>query len=293
MGNIKVGTAGWRYDDWHGIVYPANKPDNFQELTFISQLFDVVEINSTFYHPPKAATAQGWVRKTCDNPNFCFTAKLWRQFTHSDTVFSQNDVKIFKEGLAPLTEAGRLEALLAQFPWRFKNSERGRTHLIRIMDAFKNFPLVIEFRHASWDNEATRVFLDVRGVGFASVDQPVIGHSIAPKAIATGDIGYVRLHGRNYENWFGQNLKTADNPIGGNARYDYLYRDKELTDWAKRTLEIAAEKRNTFVIQNNHPWGQAVANAIEMKARLGQDVQTIPDQLLTRFPNLGTSEEIK
>lgn len=286
MGEILVGTAGWRYEDWNGIVYPSKKPSDFQELTYISQLFDTVEVNSTFYHPAKASTAEGWIKKTRDNPRFIFTAKLWQRFTHDHTPFTPDEVKIVKDGLAPLQEAERLGAVLAQFPWRFKNNERERAHLSRIMDVFSTFPLVIELRHASWDNAATLDFLNARGVGIAAVDQPVIGKSIAPKSMASGSMGYVRLHGRNYQHWFNDTKDGEKHPLGKNARYDYLYSKAEIDEWARHTLKIAADKKKTFVIHNNHPWGQAVANAIEMKSQLGQTIIDLPEHLFQRFPRL-------
>ncbi|MCK5147178.1 DUF72 domain-containing protein [bacterium] len=286
MNNILVGTAGWRYDDWQGIVYPADRSKNFQELTFISQLFDVAEVNSTFYYPPRHNIVEGWVKKTENNSAFKFTAKLWQRLTHDLSPFSNADVSTFIDGIIPLSESQKLGALLAQFPWRFKNGEKERGHLARIMDAFASFPLVIEFRHASWDNKATLNFLGERGVGIAAVDQPVIGRSIEPQALSCGNLGYVRLHGRNYKHWFATKEQTAKHALGGNARYDYLYNKSELGEWAQKTQKIASEKQTTFVIQNNHPWGQAVANAIEMKAALGQTINELPDSLLSKFPRL-------
>ncbi len=114
--SIKIGIAGWSYSDWEGIVYPRPAPHGFHALEYMSQFFDVVEVNSSFYQPPRAENTRLWARQVEANPRFPFTAKLWRGFTHERNATRQ-DEKVFKAGLAPLASAGRLGALLMQFPW--------------------------------------------------------------------------------------------------------------------------------------------------------------------------------
>src|ERR1700687_3259061 len=80
--DLRCGPAGWMYKDWEGIVYPRPKPSGFDQLRYIAQFFDAVEINSSFYGPPLATTSSNWVRRVEDNPSFRFTAKLWKRFTH-------------------------------------------------------------------------------------------------------------------------------------------------------------------------------------------------------------------
>src|SRR4051812_35831088 len=113
---IRIGPAGWSYKDWHGIVYPASRPKGFQELTYVSEFFDTVEINVTFYRPIPARTSESWVKKVEKNKRFKFTGKLWQGFTHDRDAGSE-DERMFKDGYAPLLEAGRLGAILLQFPW--------------------------------------------------------------------------------------------------------------------------------------------------------------------------------
>ena len=98
---IRIGTAGWQYRDWAGIVYPKPKPRGFDELACIASFFDTVEINTSFYGPPRREVAQAWVERVADNPTFRFTAKLWKGFTHERNA-SADDERLFKEGMEPL-----------------------------------------------------------------------------------------------------------------------------------------------------------------------------------------------
>src|SRR4051812_26440021 len=97
--NIRFGTAGFMYKDWEGIVYPQPRPAHFDQLRYMSELFDTVEINSSYYGPPLAKTSASWVRRVNDNPNFRFTAKLWKRFTHErGSAWTTTDVDRVREG---------------------------------------------------------------------------------------------------------------------------------------------------------------------------------------------------
>lgn len=282
---IRIGTAGWSYKDWYGIVYPEKPDKNFKELDFLSGFFDTLEINSTFYRPANAFMGAAWVRKVTHNPNFKFTAKLWQRFTHDRKPFGSDEVNQVTQGIDPLAQANRLGAVLCQFPWSFKNEDTSHQWLTHLFTTFKDYPLVVELRHASWDVPDTYEFLNKHDVGFATIDQPVIGKSIPFKPIRTGNLGYVRMHGRNYKTWFAKkDDKTAKTSPA--ARYDYLYSEKEIREIAANVQKVAEESQSTFVIQNNHPWGQAVANAIQLKNALGEEDIKAPATLVERFPDL-------
>lgn len=285
MGNIFIGTAGWSYKDWYGIVYPPKPAKGFKELDYLATLFNTVEVNSSFYRPPNPFMSSAWVQKTLHNPAFLFTAKLWQRFTHQRQPYSIEEVKTFTDGIDPLVQPEKLGALLIQFPWSFKNDEDGRKWLTGLFDTFRNYPLVVELRHAGWDNPTVYEWLDKRNVSIASIDQPVIGKSIEFKPVITGKIGYVRMHGRNYKAWFAKKDEPADKKSPA-ARYDYLYTKKEIGQITDTVKDVSEKAEKTFVIQNNHPWGQAVANAVELKASLDQDIPELPDTLLQRFPHL-------
>jgi uncharacterized protein YecE (DUF72 family) len=279
-GKIRVGPAGWSYEDWAGIVYPARRPREFHEAAYLAEFFDTIELNVTFYRPVTAATARGWLNRVAANPRFLFTAKLWQQLTHERALTAEN-VDAVRPALEALAEPGKLGAVLAQFPWSFKNTEENRAYLESLVERFRDFPLVVEVRHASWNHGGFYEWLHERGVGFCNIDQPVIGRSLAPSGRATAPVGYVRLHGRNYEEWFGDREDAS-----GGERYNYLYSMEELKPWAERIRRVAETATHTFVITNNHFHGKAVTNALQLIHLLTGRRVKAPPPLLARYPEL-------
>jgi uncharacterized protein YecE (DUF72 family) len=275
---ILVGPAGWSYSDWEGIVYPTIKPRGFHKAAYLAQFFDSIEINTSFYNPLRVEIAQTWVEKVRHNPSFKFTAKLWKRFTHERSA-NLHDEAVFKKGLEPLVASGRLGALLLQFPWSFKNTRENHEYLSGLFVQFMEYPLVVEVRHASWNQPPVFEWLRGQGVGFCNIDQPVIGKSLEPSQHLTMPVGYVRLHGRNYEHWF-----TSQNHP--EERYNYLYTMEELEPWAARIANIARSADTIFVITNNHFQGKAVANALQLISILrGQPVRA-PEHLCQRYPEM-------
>src|ERR1051326_5268298 len=207
---IYIGPAGWAYKDWEGTVYPQKPGRNFDPLEYLARYFNTIEINSSFYRPPAPPTTKAWAQRVEANKEFTFTAKLHRLFTHERGKAGAADEKEFHEGMAPLVKAGKLGALLLQFPWSFKNTVEDRIYLAELLEKFAEYPLVLEVRHSSWNTPAMYEWLQERGVGICNIDQPVFSKSIRPAALTTSPVGYVRLHGRNYQNWFrGQALVNA------------------------------------------------------------------------------------
>jgi uncharacterized protein YecE (DUF72 family) len=279
---IRVGPAGWSYKDWEGIVYPQKPGKAFDPLEYLAQFFNTIEINSSFYRPPVPTTTKSWARRVAGNKEFAFTAKLHRIFTHERGKATKKDEKEFREGMDVLAKAGRLGSVLLQFPWSFKNNLDDRTYLAKLMERFSDYPLVLEVRHASWNNPEFYEWLDERGVGICNIDQPVFSKSIRPQALTTSRIGYVRLHGRNYQNWFREKAAPHE-------RYDYLYSLDELEPWLVRIKEVSKQSRETYVITNNHFRGQGVVNAIEIKAALEEKTFPAPEPLFKVYPRLSES----
>lgn len=275
--NIWIGPAGWSYADWKGLVYPSS-PSSGHELELIAQYFDTVEINTSFYRPPRPEITKVWLRKSAANPRFRFTAKLYRRFTHERDASAAEENE-FKDGIAPLMQAGKFGALLVQFPWSFKNAPENRQYLAGLLLRFHEYPLVVEIRHASWNRPDVLAFLREYGAGFCNLDQPVIGRSLAPTENVTAPIGYVRLHGRNYESWF------ADSG-GVDLRYDYLYSREELQEWKRRIESIAARSEATYVILNNHYQGKSVVNALQLRSMTQEKLVPVPPLLLSHYPQL-------
>jgi len=288
MNRYFFGTAGWSYKDWEGRVYPKKKPAHFHALSYISQHIDIVEINSTFYRPPARHVALSWTKRVAPNPNFLFSVKLHQIFTHQRKDFSQKDVDEFKFGAEPLQIKNMLASLLIQFPWSFANTAANSDYLVELFRLFSGYPLAVEVRHGTWNDERFFKLLTDHRVCFCNIDQPVIGNSIPPTAINTNpDFSYVRLHGRNYQNWFKKDAGRDD-------RYDYLYEKDELNDWVSKIKELGKKSGKVFVITNNHYQGQAVANALQIKNMITGEKLDVPLPLLKRYPLLKEiTEKIK
>jgi uncharacterized protein YecE (DUF72 family) len=282
-----VGTAGWTYKDWEGIVYPPQIKKSQHPVEYMAQYFDMLEINTSFYGHIKPEWGKLWCRKARQaNSGFLFTAKLNRAFTHSpiavvestssETIhIGPNDEPWAKAGFDSIAEESMLGAVLAQFPISFKNTDRNRDYLDGLIEKFRQYPLVVEVRHNSWTNEGTLRYFAQKHVAFCNIDQPLLGKSVTPSAQVTSSIGYVRLHGRNYEQWFDSD--------SGADRYNYLYNQTELETWKGRIDTIAAMVNKTFVVNNNHFEGRAAVNALQLKSMLSGGPVKVPPSLLSRY----------
>ncbi len=280
MTDYYIGTAGWSYKDWDGVVYPDTKPSDFHALVYLAEYINIIEVNSTFYRPPVLRITLSWVKRVAAHPDFLFTVKLHQVFTHGERVYSQKDVDEFKLGLEPLRAHDRLAAILLQFPWSFDNTAQNMEYLVQLFGSFADYPLALEVRHGSWDDRMFFQLLKEHHVGFCNIDQPLINNSLKPSALTTRpDFSYVRLHGRNYTDWFKQDA-------GRDARYNYLYTNQELDEWVGRIKELGQKSKKVFVISNNHYQGQALTNALQIKNKISGEKVDIPTELLKRYPLL-------
>ncbi len=279
-GEIRVGLAGWSYEDWSGIVYPVPRAHGFHEAAYLAEFFDTIEINTSFYHPLRPQHCKHWLELVAPNPRFLFTAKLWQKFTHEGST-SPADVAAVREGFDVLHLAGKLGAVLLQFPFSFHHTPENRAHLTRLLGLFRDYPRVVEVRHSSWNDRGFYEFLHERSVGFCNVDQPVIGRSLRPSERATSPVGYIRLHGRRYDTWF-----SDDPALPPEERYNYLYSEEELDPWARRIEKVAERAGTTFVITNNHYQGKAVVNALQLIRLLTGKKVKVPEPLRHHYPEL-------
>lgn len=283
MAEIYIGVAGWSYPDWAGVVYPRPRPRGFDPLSYLAKMIDLIEINSTFYHPGSKKNADSWVARTHELPNFKFTAKLWRKFTHERASFTKSEIKKARAVPEVLESAGLLGAVLAQFPWSFRNTQENRERLSKVVESFSDFPVAVEVRHGSWDLEEVREMLKNIGAALVNLDQPIIGDSIKPGNEVTAGSAYVRLHGRNHDDWFKEDAGRDD-------RYNYLYTGQELAPWKQRIEKMATECDAVYVVANNHFKGQALVNALQLKHMLGQPTM-VPAVLHRSYPLLSELEE--
>ena len=277
---IYIGPAGWSYKDWEGIVYPAKKEKGFDQLKFLSHIFNVIEINSSFYRPPAIQATQSWTKRVEGNPDFTFTCKLWKQYTHNRENFPGNTEEILvKQGLDVLKNSDRLGALLIQFPWSFKNSPENLDWLKNILLLFKDYNPVVEVRHQSWNNKTFLDFLNEHNAAFANIDQPVIGSSIPLTSFSSQKLSYLRLHGRNTKNWFAKDATVV-------SRYDYLYDKNELSGMKKKIEDMMENSPKTYIIFNNHYRGQAVANSLSTMFLMDGKKSKVPGNLIETYPAL-------
>jgi uncharacterized protein YecE (DUF72 family) len=276
---IYIGTSGWSYPTgegtWNGFFYPGGK---INELEYYSQFFNTVELNSSFYKPPNPDYVRNWVRRTPDG--FLFTVKLWQKFTHpkmfkaatgEDAAISSDDIALFKSSLEPLANAGKLGALLAQFPPSFKNDKFGRQIIRAVSNAFSECRLAVELRDRSWsDDPGTEALLRECRAAWVQIDEPKFSSSIAMETPVTSDMAYFRFHGRNKEDWWGGDNET---------RYKYYYSPEEIEELAARIRQAASQTQLLFAQFNNHWQGYAPKNANDLKKALQLPLFEIPSLL--------------
>ncbi|HVB55663.1 MAG TPA: DUF72 domain-containing protein [Candidatus Acidoferrales bacterium] len=278
--SIFVGPAGWSYPDWKGIVYPSQKPRGFHEATYLAQYFDTIEINTSFYQPLKPEHCRQWLERVAANPRFLFTAKLWQKFTHESGANLEDEQSV-RAGFDVLKDAGKLGAVLLQFPFSFHRTQENTSYLKQLIERFGSYPLVVEVRHGSWNERDFYEMLHELGVGFCNIDQPVIGRSLKPSKVATATVGYVRLHGRRYDTWFSDDPETPSF-----ERYNYLYSESELEPWAERIRKLNDHTGTTFVITNNHYEGKGIVNALQLIHLLIGAKVKVPETLRHHYPDL-------
>ena len=288
---IRVGPAGWAYKDWEGVFYPPGMRTRKEHpVEYVARCFDVVEVNTSFYGHIKPEVAKLWMRRVAAvNPKFVFTAKLHRSFTHSPLAVMEptsaatikpndEDERLAREGLDTLASAGKLGALLIQFPASFKNTSLNREYLENVLRQFIEYRPVVEVRHSSWNTPEILNYFSEKNAGLCNIDQPMIGRAMGATEHVTSPVGYVRLHGRNYDQWF-----EAEQP---HDRYNYLYRESELAGWRDKIERIAGKAQVTYVIANNHFEAKAGVNALQLKSMLSRERVMAPAPLLAHYPEL-------
>jgi len=297
---IRVGTSGWSYPSgqgtWNGIFYPeqpARRPrgtPKFDELAFYAEHFDTVEVNSSFYRVPAVATVEKWAERT--PPGFEFSVKLYQKFTHPDMFakatgadpaqLGAKDVAEFKAALEPLAAAGKLGALLAQFPASFKNDPESRGYLEWLLKAFREYPVAVELRHRSWSEQPaeTADLLSAFDAALAQIDEPKFKDSIRQTLLPNvRSFYYLRLHGRNAKQWW-KHESSED-------RYNYLYSADELQPFSEAARAAAREVKKAYLYANNHFSAKSVANANILKAQLGQELEgEYPEAFVEEYPDL-------
>ncbi len=250
---LRVGTSGYSYPEWIDAgFYPPGTPAR-DMLPLYAQQFDVTELNYTWYQMPKAAAIARMIPKAA--PGFGYCAKLTRSMTHEiDPHGWRGNAAQFRDGIAPLVQAGRLLAILVQLPPSFERTRDNRRYLAQLLDELAGLPLAVEFRHRSW--AADRVFseLENRRVTLVTVDAPELPYLFPALDVVTNpELFYIRFHGRNVRGWRSGNLQK---------QFDYLYSASELQQWSSDLIpKMAARARGGIIFFNNHVRAQAPQNA--------------------------------
>jgi len=310
MGEVRVGTSGWNYPSgkgtWNGLFYPKTRSkragtDRFDELRFYAEHFNTVEVNTTFYGQPRAEVTRGWAERT--PAGFDFSLKLYQKFTHPKMFrdaalrsapgaggalldllaqVTQSDIDDFRAGVDPLASAGKLGALLAQFPPSFKDSPQTREYLGQLLRAFGAYPVAVELRHKSWSDAIgeTLSLLNGFGAAWVQIDEPKFRFSIRQNYLPNvASFYYMRLHGRNAAQWW-KHDKSED-------PYNYLYNAGELQEFAETAKAAKALVKKSYLYTNNHFSSKSVVNAVMLKAQLGQPIEgEYPEALIETFPEV-------
>jgi len=296
MGQILTGITSWTEPTLieSGCFYPASARSAEARLRYYASQFPIVEVDSTYYALPNEKTSKLWVERTPGN--FIFDVKAFRLFTQHPTslavlpkdireavpgelktkknlyyrdmpkeVLDQLWVR-FENALLPLDSAGKLGVVLFQFPSWFYPGKEQREHIAYCQARLPQYRIAVELRHNSWVNEKnierTFSFLREKNLAYVCVDEPQgFKSSVPPIAEATSDLGVIRFHGRNRDTWEKDGISAAE-------RFNYLYSENDLREWAPKIRELAAKTRQLHVLFNNCYGDKAVVNARQTRMLL-------------------------
>jgi len=258
---LRIGTSGFDYPEWKGVLYPPTLP-RAGFLAAYAGRFSTLELNFSYYGMPRAAQLAALLDRAA-SPSLDFSIKAHRSLTHEIEPSSYRErAAEFRSGIAPLLRAGRLAAVLLEFPFGFAYRPEERRYLDRLLAEFAGLPLVVEFRHGDWVNARVLEGLRERSVGFCVLDLPRLANFPPLADIVTSDLAYLRFHGRNGPSWWEGDSR---------GRYDYLYSKEELEALIPRIATLAAGAKRLRIYFNNHARGQAVVNAGQLAALLARE----------------------
>lgn len=292
-GKIQVGISSWTEPTLikAGTFYPRDARTAEDRLRFYAEHFPIVEIDSTFYAIPNESTAQLWVERT--PKEFTFHAKAYALLTQHPTPparlpkdirekLSDSSKNIyfrdlgpkdreaiwdrFRAGLQPLHDAGKMGAVLFQFPKWFLPSPTSYRFMEDLREWLPGFQIAVEFRQKDWmkpeRRERVLEFMKDHGLSYVAVDEPQgFASSVSPVAAATASLAMVRFHGRNKDTWEKKNLTPAE-------RFRYLYDRRELEEWVPRLKEMAKSASQVHAVMNNCYADYAVRNAEDLAGLL-------------------------
>jgi uncharacterized protein YecE (DUF72 family) len=297
MGDVLIGITGWTEPTLvkDGSFYPKRSMTAEERLRFYAEQFPIVEVDSTYYAPPSERNAALWIERT--PAHFTFNVKAYALLTNHPTKPGSlyRDVRErlpaeqaekrnvyreqlpeelvdevwqrFRDALMPLHSAGKLGAVLFQFPQWFVIGRKNKDYVVECAERLADYRIAVEFRHKSWLEERNRdetlSFLEKHQLPYVCVDMPQgFDSSLPPVAAATSsDLAVVRFHGRDPGQWTKKNVSAAE-------RFRYDYSKEELEEWVPRIRELADSARETHVLMNNCYRNFAVKSARQLAALL-------------------------
>jgi uncharacterized protein YecE (DUF72 family) len=300
MSRILIGTSSWTDPTLvkEGHFYPPSAKTAEARLRYYAGRFPIVEVDSTYYFPPSEKNAVLWIERT--PTHFTFNVKAYSLLTNHPTkresiykdlqpdlpeeVAGKRNLyreqlpqslvdevwRRFRDALMPLHSAGKLGAVLFQFPQWFVIGRKNKDYVLECAERLKDFRVAIEFRHRTWleerNAEETLSFLEEHDLPFVCVDMPQgFDSSLPPIAAATAkDLAMIRFHGRDPEVW-------AKKDVSASERFRYEYSEDELKEWVPRIEGLAERARETHVLMNNCYRDFAVNNARQLGDLLGLD----------------------
>jgi uncharacterized protein YecE (DUF72 family) len=294
---ILTGSCSWTEKSLirSGEFYPRGMKSAEERLRYYADQFSAVEVDSSYYVIPDKGNAALWAARTPDG--FIFHVKAFGALTGhgidpgtlpkdiaSVLPASERDkrhayiksrgilhivAKRFVESLSPLREKNKLGVIVFQYPPWFTYKTENLDYLLACKELMDGLDLAVEFRHGSWltsqRSGAVMDFLGKNDITYIAADEPQYGTLATAPFVpaATTDTAYFRFHGRNRENWLKRGLETS-------LRYDYLYSDDELNEFAEPLLEAAQKAKKVYAMFNNCHGASAMRNARRMKEILKQ-----------------------
>ena len=291
MGQILIGTASWtdRTLIKDGHFYPPEAKTAEARLRYYAEQFPIVEVDSTYYFPPSEKNSVLWIERT--PKDFTFNVKAYSLLTNHptrpDSLYKDLELpdeladkknlyreqlpdavvdevwQRFRDALMPLHSAGKLGAVLFQYPQWFVIGRKNKDYILECAERLKEFRIAVEFRHKTWLEERnvdeTLSFLSDHDLPYVSVDMPQgFDSSLPPIAAATADdIAMVRFHGRDRKAWAKKNVSASE-------RFRYEYSEAELNEWVPKIKDVSGQARETHVLMNNCYRDFAVNNARQL-----------------------------
>lgn len=297
MGELLIGTASWTDKSLLGSGwYPEGVSSAEERLRFYATQFPLVEVDSSYYFPPSEKNSELWVERT--PANFTFNIKMFSLLTQHPTkpealykdlprpdgkkslYLKDLEPKVIDEvwdrflsALKPLHEAGKLGALLCQFPPWFTIGKKNKNYVLECAKRAAPYPICVEFRNKTWmtpeNQQDTLEFLEGHGLPYVCVDMPQgFVSSLPPVTAVTADLAVMRFHGHNADDWESGSVQK---------RFAYLYSKDELKSWAPKIERMAEEAKQTHVLMNNCYSSYAQQNAKELAdLLLSADASVVP-----------------